>query len=418
MASRPGCQPLHQLIEGFEEYDALGKLRKRATCQKEDAQPIGYRVGGGDSDLGLFIGRSRLGFRFSFPRAGMQVSASDRNSSIRFEDFISLAAFWAPERTILHSAWLEHAPFAFWLVEALHPRILVELGTQSGFSYFSFCQAVQRLQLQAACYAVDTWKGDEQAGFYGEDVFVDVRKHNEQHFSAFSTLIRATFDDASQYFIDETIDLLHIDGRHFYDDVKRDYETWRGKLSKRALVLFHDINVRERGFGVFRLWNDLRQAHPHFEFTHGHGLGVLGVGSDVPEQIRNLFAASADAGAAFDIQQAYGRLGVAVRFQAKSKCADLAEAQASGLQSALCEREAAVAALDQPLAQRSNEIDTLRRSLSERDATLFSAQADLAQARIECERAIASLAAMRNSTSWRLTSPLRKLRLGARKFGL
>ena len=74
--------------------------------------------------------------------------------------------------------------------------------------------------------------------------------------------MRSTFDDALKHFSDGSIDLLHIDGRHFYDDVKHDYESWRPKLSQRAIVVFHDINVRERDFGVFRLWEELRDKYP------------------------------------------------------------------------------------------------------------------------------------------------------------
>src|SRR5579871_6951522 len=40
------------------------------------------------------------------------------------------------------SAWNQHIPFAFWLVQAHAPSIFVELGTFRGTSYFSFCQAV------------------------------------------------------------------------------------------------------------------------------------------------------------------------------------------------------------------------------------------------------------------------------------
>ncbi len=64
--------------------------------------------------------------------------------------------FWRPTY-LAQSAWLEHIPFAFWLVDTLRPRNIVELGTHYGSSYFSFCQAVSKLDLETCCFAVDTW---------------------------------------------------------------------------------------------------------------------------------------------------------------------------------------------------------------------------------------------------------------------
>jgi len=49
------------------------------------------------------------------------------------------------------------------------PRTLFELGTNNGVSYSAFCQAVLRKGFDTRCYAVDTWKGDDQAGSYGEE---------------------------------------------------------------------------------------------------------------------------------------------------------------------------------------------------------------------------------------------------------
>ena len=182
--------------------------------------------------------------------------------------------FWRPTY-IAQSAWLEHIPFAFWLVESLRPRKIVELGTHYGSSYFSFCQAVTKLDLETLCFAVDTWGGDEHAGLYGEEVYGQVSEYNQQHYSSFSTLIRSTFDQALAHFPQGSIDLLHIDGLHTLDAVRHDFESWLPKLSDRAVVIMHDTNVRERGFGVFQLLDELKQQYPHFEFAHGHGLGVI-----------------------------------------------------------------------------------------------------------------------------------------------
>ena len=161
--------------------------------------------------------------------------------------FISPSSFWMPDY-LVESAWLEHAPFAFWLVEAHRPRVVVELGTHLGFSYCCFCQAIERLGLDAKAFAIDSWKGDEHAGFYGREVFEELSAYH-QRYSAFSRLVRSSFDDAVSLFEDGSIDTLHIDGRHFYDDVKHDFETWLPKLSARGIVLFHDTNVREQNFG-------------------------------------------------------------------------------------------------------------------------------------------------------------------------
>lgn len=221
----------------------------------------------------------------------------------------SAAALWAPQRRVA-SGWTEHAPFAFWIVEALAPRTLVELGTHSAYSYFAFCQAVQRLGLETRCHAVDTWQGDEHSGFYGEEVFEEIHRYQaRQEYGGFSRFLRLPFDEALLQFEDGSIDLLHLDGRHYYEDVRHDFEAWRPKLSSRAVVLFHDISEHERDFGVHRFWAEVKAHHPHFEFSHGHGLGVLGVGPRVPRAMRRLFEASGNAAAANEIRQAYARLG-------------------------------------------------------------------------------------------------------------
>ncbi|WGD28378.1 glycosyltransferase [Ancylobacter sp. WKF20] len=192
-------------------------------------------------------------------------------------------ALWMPTRTGSMSAWWGHVPFAHWIVSELRPRCIVELGTHNGVSFAAFCEAVLRQHLSCRCYAVDTWQGDDHAGRYGEGVFADLQPFIATRFGSFAELMRMTFDEALPYFADGFVDLLHIDGLHTYEAVKADFEGWLPKMSERGVILFHDINVRERGFGVWRLWEELRTIYPSFEFLHGHGLGVLAVGREAPD---------------------------------------------------------------------------------------------------------------------------------------
>ncbi len=197
--------------------------------------------------------------------------------------------FWTPERLGRLSAWWGHVPFAFWLVTKTEPRLLVELGTHYGVSYAAFCEAVLRLRLRTRCYAVDTWTGDPHAGFYNAEVYTELKEFHDNRYASFSQLVRKTFDEACDDFADGSIDLLHIDGLHTYEAVRHDFETWRPKLSSRALVLFHDTNERGRDFGVWRFLGELKREAPAFEFLHEHGLGLVAVGADVPEAVKRLF---------------------------------------------------------------------------------------------------------------------------------
>ena len=350
--------------------------------------------------------------------------------------------FWRPARLGVLSAWYGHVPFAHWIVAEHRPRRLVELGTHNGISYTAFCEAVLRARLDSRCTAIDTWQGDEHAGFYDDTVFTELERINDARYSAFSTLRRMRFDQALPQMEPGSIDLLHIDGRHFYDDVREDFLSWQDRLSPRGVVLFHDTNVHENGFGVWKLWAELRDRYPSFEFLHGHGLGVLAVGPEVGgavaalcntrdpvtiSTVRERFATLGERWiAAYDLaeqQRAAGeRGGELARVR---EWADRAQSEVNTLfpqHAALVEKaqglRLALAEARCDLALQAQELAVLRprREAAEAEAAHLRAAYDAAFGQLSRLHASAlglidALHAERlvllQSTSWKLTAPLR-----------
>jgi glycosyltransferase involved in cell wall biosynthesis len=176
-------------------------------------------------------------------------------------------------------SWHPHRPFGYDLMAHLKPKTLVELGVHYGDSYFTFCQARKEKNLQTICYGVDHWKGDSQAGEYGEEIYQRVSEINAESYASFSYLLRMSFVQASKQFSDDSIDLLHIDGFHSYSAVSEDLETWLPKVRPAGVILLHDIAVRQNGFGVWKLWEKLKNQFPHFSFKSGYGLGIIQIGT-------------------------------------------------------------------------------------------------------------------------------------------
>lgn len=260
-----------------------------------------------------------------------------------------LGAFSEP-RHLSRSAWLGHIPFAFWIVEKLRPTTIVELGTHTGASYFAFCQAVAELKLPTACYAVDTWEGDEHAGFYDESVFQSVHAINAASYSDFSQLLRMTFDEALDQIGGDGIDLLHIDGLHTYDAVKHDFETWLPRLSDRAVVLLHDTRITRSNFLVYQLFAELSDRYPCFEFQHSAGLGVVFVGKDHDPKILDALKAAST-------QMFFQRLGerIEMAYQLRAE-GDETKAKIESLKKFSDEKEAAVKRRDIELARLKEKV--------------------------------------------------------------
>ena len=293
---------------------------------------------------------------------------------MNFAEILGSIVFEHPDHLSDVAFWHGHIPFAFWCVDVVHPSIFIELGTHKGDSYCAFCQAVHKLSLPTSCYAVDTWQGDQHVGSYGEEVYETLQRYHDKRYGAFSQLVRSTFDEAVGFFNDDSIDLLHIDGVHTYESVKHDFETWLPKLSSRAVVLFHDINVRQRDFGVWQLWEELCERYPHFSFLHSYGLGVLAVGQKPPPAIERLCSLSYEE--IEEVRSIFARLGHTVSVTSER---DVLARQAAHLESILAERDQALKHVQTTLAERDQALEHVQTTLAERDQALEHVQTTLAE---------------------------------------
>lgn len=180
-----------------------------------------------------------------------------------------------PQRMVF-STWMDHLPFAYDLVAALRPKLVVELGVYNGLSFFAFCQAMVEHDIDGVAYAIDCWEGDEHTDSYDDSIYNDVRDYARDNYRGITYLLRMFFNEALQHFEDNTVDLLHIDGLHTYEAVKEDFTNWYPKVKPGGIILFHDVMARIKDFGVWKFFDEIENEYDDiFKFNHGFGLGVL-----------------------------------------------------------------------------------------------------------------------------------------------
>jgi len=191
---------------------------------------------------------------------------------------------------------------------------------------------------------------------YDLQIFNEVQSYNQERFAGFSKLMRMTFDEAATYFSDGSIDLLHVDGLHTYEAVRHDFETWLPKLAPGAVVLFHDTDVRERNFGVWRLWEELKEQYANnIEFSHSYGLGVLQL-NNAPNE-KKLFWLDPNCPERQNLVRYFASLGEkqSERFELFMLKKDLGQITGQ------------IDKLKQLIQERDSQIDQLKRLIQERD---------------------------------------------------
>jgi hypothetical protein len=181
-------------------------------------------------------------------------------------------------------------------------------------------------------------------------------------------------------FDEGSVDLLNIDLRGKSGAHVRRYPAWLPKLSKRAVMLVHGIDDPTVDPGAREFWDTLADKYPHFEFRQGVGLGVLGIGADLPPALHQLFSLDSVEPRALDVREMFARLGRGLRMQAE------------------------VADLQRDLHYvRDNE------QFGKLEAALAAAKQALAVARVDHVKTLKRLRKIEDNFWWRITKPMRRL---------
>lgn len=181
------------------------------------------------------------------------------------------------------TAWAGHRTFAEWIVRYVNPEVTVDLGVDFGYS--TFCFAIPRI---GKVYGIDNFTGDNFVGTVNAYPFVSM-KREKLHLQDHLEFIQGDFNEVAKTW-DKKIDILHIDGSHHYDDIKRDYETWSKFLNDDGVILLHDTAIENYDNKVYEVKKFFAEIDlPKCEFVHSFGLGVISKNNELIETIKSTF---------------------------------------------------------------------------------------------------------------------------------
>ena len=113
------------------------------------------------------------------------------------------------------------------------PKILVEIGVEFGRSTSVFAEFQKGSAIKTSFFAVDNFSYPN----LGADRFhvkAQMEKHNWKY-----VLIERDSQEYAEIF-DLPIDLIHIDGDHSYEGVKKDCQSWLPKVRPGGYACFDD----------------------------------------------------------------------------------------------------------------------------------------------------------------------------------
>jgi hypothetical protein len=184
----------------------------------------------------------------------------------------------------IESSWKGHEEFAFWLVDKIKPKIIVDLGFDRGLSTVVFAY-----RNRGHVYGINWFdEGDYATKCFALDsAFRNISNAIRFHYAKNIHLIVGPFKEIVKTW-NRKIDFLHFDWAHQYGLAKQHYTNWSPFLDEKGVILVHDVARLPNETG--RFFNEL--PIPKIIFPHSQGLGVATRNEGLMEEIKKKFFAA------------------------------------------------------------------------------------------------------------------------------
>ena len=165
----------------------------------------------------------------------------------------------------IKTTWLDHHDFAVWLVKRVRPKVTVDLGVFHGYSTFSFAEANI-----GQVYGIDSFqiKGSYETCL----IYLDLLKKKNKCKNV--KIVVGDFNAVYDTNIENSIDILHIDGTHTYDAVRNDFDKWSALVNDNGVILLHDV-LNPAFDGPIRVVSEELNNYFVAVKENSNGLGVL-----------------------------------------------------------------------------------------------------------------------------------------------
>lgn len=329
---------------------------------------------------------------------------------------------------------LAHLPLLFWVTEAIRPNIVATIGIEDAVPHFGICQVVDKLGLDSVCYGIS-----EVAEADRSDL-TSVAKFNEDNFCDFSYIMHNHEYNPDEFLHGGKIDLLVVNqdaSEALYNHLE---DNWLPNLSNRGVIIFlRGGNTPEYDTYIHRLSQDKKL----FIFNAKTRACLLLQGLDQPEPLQRLADLSIGKPGYLTARNVFSRLGElhtkSQLLKKRQRETELLKTELSELKSVfesteterkkveqltskqeeeLSERFSDIATLGLELKKKDEEIENLNTECNKLQQLVSSQKAEIEAlkchlAGTEEARSVYAerVTALEGSTSWRMTSPLRKLSL-------